>query len=135
MNFLEAMKPVTIDYDGTLSRTEVQEFVKELIQSKVKVFILTSRFDELHKHLYPGFQLLHQDIHQTAMSVGIPVHRIIMTNMESKGKYLKETNVLFHLDDDESHLQELIDEGCKTVGINVRSNGWKELCYHLLKRF
>lgn len=134
MNFLESMRPVTIDYDGTLTRKDVQEFVGHLVTAKVKVFIITSRYDELHKHLYPGM-VTSQEVFILAGKLGIPISRVIFTNMESKGIYLKNTNVIMHLDDDESHLQELIDEGCKTVGINVKSNTWLEQAYHVMKRF
>ena len=43
---------VTFDFDGTLSRADVQEYALELISKGVDVWVVTSRYDELQKHRY-----------------------------------------------------------------------------------
>ena len=43
---------VTFDFDGTLSRNDVQEYALELMSKGVDVWVVTSRYDELHKHRY-----------------------------------------------------------------------------------
>ena len=43
---------VTFDFDGTLSRKDVQEYAIELMKKGIDVWVLTTRYDELHKHRY-----------------------------------------------------------------------------------
>ena len=37
---------VSFDFDGTLSRKDVQEYAKSLVNSGLEVWIVTSRFDD-----------------------------------------------------------------------------------------
>lgn len=43
---------VTFDFDSTLSRQDVQDYATSLIKKGFDVWVLTSRYDELHKHRY-----------------------------------------------------------------------------------
>lgn len=52
---IHPQKPVmTVDFDGTLDRADVQEYVSALLrQGLVRVGVLTSRFDDLQAHHPP----------------------------------------------------------------------------------
>jgi len=41
-------KIVTFDFDATLSRPDVQEYAKELIEKGIDVWVVTARYDDLH---------------------------------------------------------------------------------------
>jgi hypothetical protein len=124
-------KSVSFDFDKTLSRLDVQEYAKELIAKGVDVWIVTSRYDELHKHRYPNNPTLN-DLWEVADLVGIPRHKVRFTCMESKALYLLYTNIIWHLDDDIVELRDMQYQKCKTVGINVGSSNWKKKCNRLL---
>ncbi|WP_407522635.1 HAD family hydrolase [Lacibacter sp. MH-610] len=125
---------VSFDFDNTLSRKDVQDYAKELISRGIKVWVITSRFDELHKHRYPHNPTI-DDLWEVVDQVGIPRWRVRFTCMESKSLYLMHTKVIWHLDDDIIELSAIKYDKCKTVGINVKSGGWKQKCERILKRF
>jgi len=111
---------ITIDFDGTLSKPEIQGYVKDLIQQDIQIFILTSRFDELHKHLFRLNPTL-DDLYTVTDSLGIPHKNIFFTNMDSKHNFLEKTKVIAHLDDDDTELWS-INEYTNTAGVSVNSN-------------
>lgn len=117
------MPTITIDFDNTLTRPYVQTAVKEWIDRGIDVWILTARYDELHKHLYHQ-NPKNDEVYEIAKEVGIERHKIIFCNMKSKADYLRGTNVLFHLDDSSVELQEILDAKIKTIPLSVFDD-WK----------
>ena len=88
----------------------------------IDVWILTSRYDELHKHRY-SHNVTHDELYNIAHRLGIPKHNIRFTCMRDKAEYLYGTNVIWHLDDDYVELNS-INQDTKTVGISVNSNSY-----------
>ena len=125
------MKTVTFDFDGTLQRKDVQQYAKELINKGVDVWVLTSRYDELHKHRYPKNPTL-DDLYIVLKELGIPKHKVRFTCMEWKASYLKDTNVIWHLDDYSNEFSYFRKLKVKTVPIQVNSGNWKQKCNKLL---
>lgn len=126
------MKPIiTIDFDSTLSRPDVQEYAKELMQRGFDVWVLTSRFDELHKHRYPH-NPTNDDLWAVIDELNIPRWKVRFTCMESKSLYLLNTNVLWHLDDDSIELADIRYRKCKTLPISVKSGDWKSKCERII---
>ena len=101
-------KTVTFDFDGTLSRSDVQEYFKELIERGIDCWIVTSRYDDLHKHLYP-FNPTNEDLWRIIDELNFPRHKVVFCNMAEKLNYLTGTNVLWHLDDDYISVKEISD--------------------------
>ena len=93
------MITVTIDFDGTLTLPEVQEYVKELIQDNIDVRILTSRYDDINKHRYPR-NPSNEDLWALVDKLKIPHSKVHFMNMNSKGRYLANTKVRLHLEND-----------------------------------
>ena len=46
------MVKVSFDFDGTLEFQDVQNYARTLMQSGVDVWVVTTRWDENHKHKY-----------------------------------------------------------------------------------
>lgn len=124
---------VSIDYDETLSKPHVQEYAMDLIARGIDVWVLTFRYDELHKHMYIGWNPTNDDMYEVTDRVGIPRHKIIFTNMGDKGDYLLNTHVLWHLDDDYRVMNSIRHSKCRTVGIQVNSGSWKNKCERLIR--
>ncbi|QGZ15905.1 HAD family hydrolase [Elizabethkingia phage TCUEAP1] len=130
-------KPIiSIDFDGTLTRPEVQEFI---INNRYRVdfVILTARYDELHKHLYsPNPD--NSDLYNLVSELDLPLSRIYFTNMRPKWEFLKGTKVIAHLDD-MSHELLAIDyylwdqHGLRTV--DVTSDAWIDNLNTLINRY
>ena len=126
------MKKVSFDFDGTLEHTNVQEYAKELIDSGIEVWVVTTRWDENHKHKYP-FNATLDDLWEVVDRIGIPRHQVRFTCMEWKTKYLKGTNFVWHLDDNEQESYEAHKAEMKTpVIVDVLSGDWMEKCNMLL---
>jgi len=114
---------ITIDFDGVLSETKVQEKVLTLLTyCNVDVFILTSRYDDLHKHLYP-LNPTNEDLYSIANALKIPRSKIIFTNGEKKSKYLKKTFVDYHFDNDYEEIRRIRNQ-TKTKGFHVSEKMW-----------
>lgn len=124
-------KTVSFDFDGTLSRSDVQEYFKELMSRGVDCWVVTSRYDDLHKHLYPN-NPTNEDLWKVIDELGLPRHKVMFRNMESKCDFLLCTNIVWHLDDDEYTLDDL-NNYTKVIGVDVKDNIWKNLCNNLLE--
>jgi len=127
---------LTVDFDNTLTRLDVQEYIKELIGIDIDVWVLTMRYDELHKHKWKSSPT-NQDLYDVLDKIGLPKHKVIFCNMEgwesgehnAKAKYLRGTNVLLHLDDSERELMSFEScEGNNTVPVQVNKDTWRFDC-------
>ena len=124
---------VTLDFDGTLSRTDVQEYALELISKGVDVWVVTSRYDELQKHRYQ-INPTNNDLWEVVDRLNIPRWKVRFTCMEWKANYLFHTNAIFHLDDNSDEFFEMKRIKCKTVGVQVSSGGFQNKCNRILQK-
>ena len=124
---------VIFDFDGTLSRNDVQEYALELISKGVDVWVVTSRYDELHKHRYQ-INPTNDDLWEVIDKLNIPRWKVRFTCMDWKAPYLFHTNSVFHLDDNENEFSQMRNIKCKTVGIQVSSGGFQNKCNRILLR-
>jgi len=125
------MKTVTFDFDNTLSRTDVQEYAKKLIGRGFNVWVLTSRYDDNHKHRYQ-INPSNEDLYKVINALGIPKHKVRFMCMEEKYKYIEHTNIIWHLDDDDAEIF-TINEYTKTIGVDVCHDDWEQQCEKLLR--
>lgn len=127
------MRPVSFDFDGTLSKPVVQEYCAELMARGHDVWVVTSRFDMLNVHRYadPAHNN-HDDLWAVCDSLGIPRWKVVFTNFTSKADYLRETKVLWHLDDDFLELSDLKHSCPGTLGIQVNSGSWRSKCERII---
>jgi hypothetical protein len=131
---IEEKKKVSFDFDATLSNIKVQRYAKELIDAGCEVWVVTSRYDENHKHLYPMNATL-DDLWKVVDKLKIPRHNVVFTNMIDKCHYLDKTKFIWHLDDSLNEISEAITMGCSVHMINVMKSNWKQRCNKLLKEY
>ena len=118
------MKNLSFDFDGTLSRKDVQTFAKSLSDLGFNIWIVTSRLKESWN----------SDLYEVAQELYIPLERIVFTNMEFKYNFfIFNPNYLFHLDDDWIELKE-IDIHTSVIGIPVNGGyDWKNRILNLIE--
>ena len=119
---------VSFDFDGTLSRPDVQEYAKELIERGIEVIVITSRFDEesKSKHIYSS-NPTNKDLYAITDSLGIKRENIYFTNMDDKVNYL-HNDIAWHLDDDEYELWEIFNSDLNVDDIDVKDDDWRWMC-------
>lgn len=122
---------VSFDFDGTLSEQHVQDFARELIAQGVDVWVVTTRWDENHKHRY-GFNPTIDDLWEVVDSLGIPRWKVRFTCMKYKHEYLDGTSFIWHLDDNPEEFSKARVHGCSVPMIQVESGLWKSKCERLL---
>lgn len=126
---------ISLDFDGTLSRKDVQKYAKELVNRGFDVHIVTSRHsDEAAKEA--GWQwILNQNksLFDVAEDCGIKEENITFTNGRDKIEYLKDKNFKFHLDDDEIELMLIFESDEKCVPLNVNHSDWREHCENVIE--
>ena len=121
---------VSFDFDGTLSRKDVQTYAKSLVESGIEVWIVTSRVST-KSGLEKGWHWIekqNQHLYDVAEQIGIKKENIVFTEYVDKAEFLKGKGFIFHLDDDTHELMCILDskDGCKPV--NVEHFEWKETC-------
>lgn len=123
---------VSFDFDGTLEKKSVQAYAKELIEEGIEVWVVTTRWDENHKHKYPHNATL-DDLWAVVDELKIPRWRVRFTCMEWKYTYLKGTHFVWHLDDNEEEFVQAKRNECNVPMIQVESGLWKQKCEKLLR--
>ena len=124
---------VSVDFDNTLDKPEVQAYIKSLVALGVEVWIVTARFDSTSKYTNEmieswGIKNLifeHNELFRIAEEVGIDKEHIVFMNMTPKKNFfIDNRDFLFHLDDDFLELATI-----KYVNtVDVLNNNWKDLC-------
>jgi hypothetical protein len=124
---------ITVDFDGTLSRKDVQHFIKGIINDNIfKVVVVTSRFECNRKEISKGYN---DDIFKVVKDLDLNVSDIIFTNREFKFKAIKELGAIVHLDDYFLELNK-INQNTKCVGICVfRSSNWISKTRKILRNY
>ena len=131
---------VSFDFDHTLSRKDVQTFAKELVSEGHEVWIVTSRFsDEAAKEKkWHWIEGQNQKLFDVAKECGIKKENIQFTCMESKSYFLSGKEFIFHIDDDDIELMDILDNnrytGDNCFPVNVEHFEWKETCQNILKK-
>jgi len=127
---------VSFDFDSTLSRKDVQEFAKELVNEGHEVWIVTSRFDDesAMKKNWHWIKGQNQKLFDVAEDCGIKKENIHFTCMESKSIFIKNKGFAFHLDDDDFELMDIFESKDKCRAIHVDHFEWKETCKNILQK-
>jgi hypothetical protein len=127
---------VSFDFDSTLSRKDVQEFAKELVNEGHEVWIVTSRFDDEYamKKNWHWIKGQNQKLFDVAEDCGIVEENIHFTCMESKSIFIKNKGFVFHLDDDDFELMDIFESKDKCRAIHVDHFEWKETCKNILQK-
>lgn len=119
------MDRVSFDYDGTFSQRKVQDYAKELIKRGVDVWLVTARPDDDNPNNWDN-----TEIYLAAREVGIPIEKIVFTNLRPKATYFKNNVFIWHLDDSEF---ELLTMRPYVKGIDViRDKNWRIKCDSLI---
>ena len=117
----------SFDFDGTLSEKAVQDYALELIKKDVEVWVVTTRYDENHKHKYE-FNPTLDDLWEVVDRIGIPRWRVRFTCMTYKYEYLDETTFSWHLDDNVDEHNMAVTNNCTVPVILVTDYDWKDRC-------
>lgn len=122
------MEKLSFDFDSTLSRTVIQDYAKELIESEHDVWIVTSRLHESNTQ-WPDYN---NDLYKVADELGIPKDKIVFTNGQPKHQFVSDLDFLWHLDDDWLELKE-IQRFTKVKPISCfGSSTWKNKCNRII---
>lgn len=126
---------LSFDFDGTLSRKDVQDFAKSLVNIGHDVYIVTSRIstEPALKKGWHWIEKQNQELYDVAQKVGIKKENIIFTEFVDKINFLSRKGFTFHLDDDEEELIQIFESEDSCQGINVEHSSWKQKCESLLK--
>jgi hydroxymethylpyrimidine pyrophosphatase-like HAD family hydrolase len=131
---------ISFDFDGTLGYSKaVQEYAKKLVEQGYNVWIVTRRYDSLErydeafklKYKIENLEAEHKYLFEIAEYCGIPKDRIKFMNMEDKFLFFKDSDFLWHLDDDSLEIKD-INKYTKTKAINCKSGNWKHKCERML---
>lgn len=122
---------VSFDFDGTLTKSTVQEYAKELIGKGIDVYIVTSRYKHFNK--IDGLSVDNSDLWRLVAAIGIESKNVIFTEMEWKAEFFeKHKDFLFHLDDYTPELTR-IQKVKGPTAISVEGN-WKQKCNTIIEK-
>lgn len=125
---------VSFDFDSTLDRSDVQQFAAQLVNRGLEVWIVTSRFSDAAALERRWTWITNQNakLFEIANQCGILPEHIIFTNGQSKAQFLD--GFLFHLDDDEVELEDIVYVGLQCQGVDVSFDSWQTECLNILEK-
>ena len=121
------MKYVSVEFDNVLEREDVQEYIKGLIATGVKVYIVTMREPENDKDLIDN-----SDLWKVADEVGIEPIDVHFLSYTEKWVTVKASGVDIHIDADKKAMHEIEAFG-RINTIDVNEPKWKDTCDILLE--
>lgn len=129
-------KKVSFDFDGTLARADVQRFAKKLVEQGYDVWIVTTRTstEDIVARNWTWCLNQNEIVFKVAEECGIPKEKIVFTDHVDKINFLEGKDFLFHLDDDEDELIEILKSGDKCAPIHVDHFSWEENCMEILNK-
>src|SRR5690606_8709743 len=126
------MTRISVDFDGCLSEKNIQNIVRKIISAGHDVYILTSRNDGILRidcsHEYGTNEV----VYQIASEVGVKPWKVCFTNQTSKAKYLANTKIQIHIDNDPKEL-EAIRLLTKVKGFNSTLPNFEETLWEYLE--
>jgi hypothetical protein len=126
------MKTVSFDFDGTLTRSHVQEYAKQLLNRGLNVVVVTSRYDDENAHLNTLYPKNNDDLWETIKQIGISDENVYFTNAMKKANTISTLNPVFHLDDLDFEIDEIFKICKNTVPLKVTKSQWQQKCEKLL---
>ena len=123
---------ISVDFDGCLSEKHVQNTVRKLIAKGHDVYILTSRNDGIIRIDYSHVYGTNEVVYQVASEAGVKPWKICFTNQIGKAKYLANTKIQIHIDNDPKEL-EAIRSLTKVKGFNSTLPNFEETLWEYLE--
>jgi len=122
---------VSFDFDSTLSKNNIQDYAKSLIEKGIEVHIVTDRFEDTTKCAYTNDYLF-----EVVKKLGIDKKNIHFLNMVDKYKFfLDNPDFIWHLDDDDISIELITDETKIMCVFNDKSVEWEDICNSILKLY
>ena len=116
------MKQISVDFDGTLDRKDVQEYIRALLAMDIEVYVITAREPE------NGVDIIdNSDLWDVVNDLGIKPFNVWFTSYTDKYEYMKGSAIVLHIDDD-SHELKMIWEKTSVIPVNVTKPDWKDRC-------
>ena len=120
---------VSFDFDSTLSKPNIQEYAKSLIEKGIEVHIVTDRFEDTTRCAYTNEYLFN-----VVNKLGINKNNIHFLNMTDKYKFfLNNPDFIWHLDDDDIAMEFINDETNVICVHNNKIVDCAKICNNLLK--
>ena len=127
---MRELKNVSFDFDGTLTRSDVQSVAKACIAEGHNVFVTTARWpDPMIFRWTPS--PTNEDMYEILDAVGIPRTNVIFTNAGTKADFLVQAKTDIHLDDNRDQLFWAGLAGIKCI--DVLEKNWEEFFLEKLK--
>ncbi len=125
---------ISVDFDDTLTRKDVQEFVKEQVEQGNEVIVVTSR---LSRQEASKIQQVPEDYNRDVVELSqkCGISKIYFTNYADKWEYLKDLKPTVHLDDDAMQILITNNNGDlnDTTAFNIKDADWKQQVGNILK--
>lgn len=118
---------ITVDFDDTLTRTDVSSFVVEQIKKGNQVICVTSRYSETMSNRLFGKKNTrwNSDLIEYCEKIGIS--KIYFTNGGEKYITLQKIHSDLHLDDNSSEIKSINENLNKTIALNIKTKDWQYL--------
>jgi len=132
---------VSLDFDGVLSKTIVQQYASELLSRGIDVWVTTTRASNPRVYVNNEYVDKNQSLFNVTDRLGIPRNKIIFT--ESKLKIdtweFQKQSFIFHLDDASVEIKEMANESIDYPNVITTpilfDNNFKQKCELILKLY
>ena len=118
------MKTISFDFDGTLTRPEIQQMAVELKSQGHRTMIITNRYARANNDI----------VYKIAGEVGIRDHHIWFCDMIGKNRFIRPgMKIDVHLDDDFIE-REMIEAECGVMTVDSTDPEWRQKLLELIQK-
>jgi FMN phosphatase YigB (HAD superfamily) len=115
---------VSFDFDGTLSRSEIQKIAKEIKALGHRTCIITNRYAASNNDI----------VYRVAKEVGIKDHHVWFCDMLGKNRFIRPAMMIdVHIDDDFIE-RELIEHDCEITTLDSQDPDLREKLHLILNQ-
>lgn len=115
---------ITVDFDGTLTREDVQRYVEELRSRKISATVITSRYGFTYKDKDGFGYEQNKDLFDKVEGLGFSKEDVYFTNGDSKKRLIRMLKPVLHLENSSSDIDDVM-KGSSIASINVNKIGWQ----------
>lgn len=116
---------IAVDFDGTLTRLDVQDFISDLMCKDIDIYALTFRYEDEHQPYDNA------DLWEVVERLGLG-RKVIFTNGNPKSEYLNMTGDFKLLLDDDYRVMSDLTHNSKVLPIQVNSPSYKKKIIKIL---
>lgn len=122
---------ITVDFDGTLTRDDVQQYVEMLRSRNISATVITSRYGFTYKDKDGLGYEQNKDLFDKIEGLGFSKDDVYFSNGGGKNRLIKLLKPVLHLENNGREIDEVM-MGSSITSVDVNKIGWQSEANYIL---